>query len=385
MDTMVLSLAHGTYKVADPKRLTPYFEPVDSNNTNERISFLREQRGYKKYIQNPSASYRDLGLVYPNLRIDERIRGYGYWCDLKVSFSCPKLIHGHSFEEVMDSDFPQIVKILTSRLLDMGIVVTDKAIREAVVHILHYSSNIMFPSEAEARIFLNRLSNTSLNSWFENNSKTFANNGHAARFHTDIFEIVFYLKYYDVLETANKSVGRKTTLQEKETAKRLRKEGKIPPVVRMEIRFNGTRPIRNHLKAALGIDKQYWTFEEVFDSLQSRKTQKFYWDGIINDPLNRMYLSTTSDADVCRRVLEKYKGETTKDISEAMGLYFFVKNLGVRGAKEMIILRQNRKAWYDKRKKIIAFAKGFVNQDESLLKLVTSVLENKPLQLGLPL
>jgi len=385
MDTIVLDIPEGSYKVTEPQRFTPYFKPFNSYDTSERIRFLQEFRGLRRYIQNPPASYRDQGLVYPNLRIDERVRGLNYSCGLKVTFSCPKLIWGHSFEEVMDSHFSQIVEVLIKRLSDMGIVVSEKAIREAVVHTLHYSSNIMFPSEAEARMFLKRLSNTTLKAWFENNTKTFSNNGHAVRFHTDIFEIVFYLKYYDVLETGNKSVGRKTTLQEKETAKRLLKEGKIPPVVRMEIRFNGTRPIRTHLKAALGIDKQYWTFQEVFDSLQSRKTQKYYWDQIISDPVNKAYLCTTSDADICLKVLDKYRGVTTKDISEALGLFYFVKSLGVRGTKEIVTLRQNRKAWYDKRKKIINFVKRFVNQDENLLKIVTSVLENKPIQLGLPL
>ncbi len=385
MDSVVLQIAKGQYKITDYKRFTPYFEPFDPNNTNERVRFLQEHKGIKKYIQNPLASYRDAGIVYPNLRIDERIRNYAYICDLKVSFSCPKLIWGHSFEEVMDSHFDQIVKVLKARLADMGVEVSETAIRTAIVQTLHYCANIMFPSEAEARMFLKRLSNTSLKAWFENNTKTFSNNGHAVRFHTDIFEIVFYLKYYDVLETGNKSVGRKTTLQEKETAKRLLKEGKIPPVVRMEIRFNGIRPIRTHLKAALGIDKQFWTFQEIFDSLQSRKTQKYYWDQIISDPVNKAYLCTTSDEDICLKVLDKYKGVSTKDISEALGLFYFVKNLGVRGTKEIVILRQNRKAWYDKRKKIISFAKRFVSQDENLLKIVTSVLEDKPIQLGLPL
>lgn len=385
MDSVVLSIAEGQYKVTDYKRFTPYFEPFDQNNTNERIRFLQEHRGLKKYTQNPLASYRDAGIVYPNLRIDERMRNYAYTCDLKVSFSCPKLIWGHSFEEVMDSHFGQIIEVLKVKLADMGIEVSEVVLRNAIVQTLHYCSNILFPSLEEAQMFLNRLSRVSLKAWFENNTKTFSNDGHAVRFHTDIFEIVFYLKYYDVLEKGNRSVGRKTTLQEKETAKRLLKEGKIPPIVRMEIRFNGTRSIRNHLKAALGIDKQYWTFQEVFDSLQSRKTQKYYWDQILSNPINKAYLCTTSDEDICRKVLDKYKGVTTKDISEALGLFYFVKNLGVKGTKEIIILRQNRKAWYDKRKKIINFAKRFVNQDENLLKIVTSVLENKPIQLGLPL
>ena len=384
-DTITLSIPFGSYTVNDSRKFKPYFAPFNQYDTSERIRFLQEHRGLRKYLQNPQASYRDQGIVYPNLRIDERMRGMIYTCDLKVTFSCPKLIWGHSFEEVTDGHFSLIVEMLMKRLVDMGISVTEEAIKSAIVHTLHYCANIQFPSEEDARMFLNRLSNTSLKAWFENNTKTFANNGNAVRFHTDIFEIVFYLKYYDALEKGNRSVGRKTTLQEKQTVKRLLKEGSIPPVVRMEIRFNGTRSVRNHLKTALGIESRYWTFKDAYDSLKSRTTQRYYWNQIIDDPLNNTYLSTVSDQDLCEKVLEKFPNETIKDISESLGLFYITKSLGVSRIKAITILRQNRKAWYDKRKKIISFSRRFIQQDETLIKIVTSVLENKPLQLDLPI
>lgn len=385
IDTVVLSVPQGNYTILDPKKFNPYFSPFNPYDTDERIRFLQEHKGYRKYIQNPLAMYREQGIVYPNLRIDERMRGSAYSCDLKITFSCPKLLWGHSFEEITDSYFSQIVETVVSRLKDMGIVVINDTVQNVTVQTLHYCSNIMFPSEEDARMFLTQLSKTSLNAWFENNDKNFCNDGRAVRFHTDIFEIVFYLKYYDVLEKKNRSIGRHTTLQEKETAKRLLKEGRIPPVVRMEVRCNGTRSIRTHLNAALGIKKQYWTFQEVFNSSQSRKMQKYYWDKIVNDPLNRTYLSTVLDEDICEKVLGKYTDETIKEISEALGLFYLTKSLGVKRIKAITLLRQNRKAWYDKRKKIIAFSKRFIKQDETIIQIVTSVLENKPLQLGLPL
>jgi len=382
---MVLLLHADNYRVNNPQKFNPSFDPLNSYTTSNRIVFLSEYKGLRKYIQNPTSSLRDKGLVYPNLRIDERMRGSAYSCDLKVSFSCPKILWGHSFEEVTDSYFPQIVETLAKRLLDMDVIVTSEAISNAIVHTLHYCANISFPSEADARLFLTRLNKTSIGSWFENNTKIYSNNGHAVRFHTDIFEIVFYLKYYDALETSNKSVGRKTTLQEKETAKRLLSEGKIPPVIRMEIRLNGTRSVRTHLLATTGVERQYWTFQEVFNSVQSRSVQRYYWDKIIGDPINYAYLSTTLDEDICQKVLEKYKGERLKYIAEAMGLFYFLKSMGTKGTRDAVVLRQSRKTWYEKRKKIIGFARRFTKPDTSLIDIVTKVLESKPIQLGLPI
>ena len=381
-----MSFSQGNYKIADPRRFTPYFDPFDPYDTDERIRFLQEYKGYKAYIQNPSPEYRKQGIVYPNLRIDENFRRGGiYTCDLKASISFPKMLWGHSFEEVMDGHYPFGVDLLIQRLKDMDVIVTKEAVFNAIGQTVNYCANILFHSEAEARMFLGRMSRASLGEWFENNARTFSNDGNAVRFRTDIFEIVFYLKYYDVLEKGNRAVSKRTTPQEKEIVNRLLKEGKIPPVVRMEVRCNGSRSIRTHLRAALGIDKQYWTFQELFDTANSRGVLRYYWHKIIDDPLNRAVLSTTLDEDTCQRVLGKYEGEKLRYISEGMGLFYFLKSLGVKGTREVVVLKQSRKTWYEKRKKIISFAKRFTKPDETLMNIVTKVLENKPIQLGLPL
>ncbi|GEM_PF-6795276 len=385
MDTVVLDIPNGSYQITEPRKFTPWFEPFDPYDTNERIRFLQEFKGHKRYIQNPPSEYRDKGQVHPNLAIDENIRRFKYTCNFRPSFSCPKLIWGHSIEEIQDSHKSLIVDTLVGRLSNMGVTVTKEAILTATVQTLHYCANIMFPNEADARLFLERLSKTSIGGWFENNTKTFSSDGHAVRFHTDIFEIIFYLKYYDILENRNRAISKRATLQEKEIAKRLLAEGKIPPVVRMEIRMNGTRSIQTHLRTALGVDKKYWTFEETLDSIRSRATLRYYWDKIIDDPLNHAILCDTSDKDICEKVIAKYSGVKFIQISEAMGLFYYLRSMGVKGTRSIIVLRQSRKTWYEKRKKIATFAKRFMKPDETLINIVTKVLENKPIQLRLPM
>src|SRR5258708_7905446 len=264
MDTIVLTIPVGHYEIIDRKKFKPFFDPINSSDYNERILFLLENRGLKKYIQNPSVTFRDQGIVYPNLTLEERFARKEYSCNLKISFSCPKILWGQSFDEPVDKNFSQLVYTLAMRLLDMGVSVSEEKIKTAIVQTLHYAVNIPFDSQETARMFLKRLSLTQMQAWFENNIKTFSNDGKAVRFHTKIFEIVFYLKYYDVLEAKGRSVGRHTTKQEKEIAKKLKKEGNVPPVVRIELRFNGKRSIRSHLKTTLGIDKSEWIFQEVF-------------------------------------------------------------------------------------------------------------------------
>lgn len=385
MDTVSITFTQRDYVLTDPRRFTPYFSPFDPYNTDERIRFLQEYKGHKRYTQNPSPEYRKQGTVYPNLRIDESFKRGIYRCDLKVSISFPKMLWGHSFEEVTDGHFSIGIDLLTQRLKDMGVIVTKNAAIQALGQTVNYCANILFSSEAEARMFLGRMSKASLGEWFENNARTYSNDGNAVRFRTDTFEIVFYLKYYDVLEKENRAVSPRTTPQEKEAVKRLLSEDKLPPVVRMEVRCNGSRSIRTHLRATLGIDKQSWTFQELFNTGNSRRVLLYYWRKIIDDPLNHVVLTSVIDEDICLSVLGKYKEEKLRHIVEAMGLFYFLKSLGVKGTREVVVLKHSRKIWYDKRKKIISFAKSFTKPDEALINIVTKVLENKPRQLGLPL
>lgn len=385
-DTVVLQYLIRTYKIGNPERFKPFFHPIDPNDIAQRNHFLREHRGNRKYTLNPSKLYRDQGVVYPNLTIIERIdqRTGAYTCNLEVSISLPKLLWAHSFQETKDDDFSDVIFYIIKRLFELDITVTDQATRNSTVKTLHYCCNFMFPSMEEARIFLDRLSKCSLNKWFENSTKTFSNDGEAIRFHTNVFEIVFYLKYYDVLQKNARSMDRHKTLQEKEIARQALKADQIPPLVRMELRLNGTRSVRSHLKASLGMDKPRWTLEEVFSSSKSRNVLAYYWNKVVDDPLNKAYLSTTSDEDVCRRVHGKFKGEKIRLRSEALGLFYQLKNLGTKGLRNLIELEKKRKYWIDKRRKLIDFLNNFVKQDETLINFVTEVLGNKPTQLKLP-
>jgi len=385
MDTFVLVFQKGNYVITDPKRFKDYFYPINPNDKDQRIRFLQEQRGSRKYTQNPSLLYRNKGLVYPNLTIWERIRREKHICDLHASISIAKLLFGHSFGDVGNERKNESVDLLVNRLADMGIEVKKVNICNSWAQTIHYSTNIMFLSEEEARMFLERMYKCSLGEWFENNDKTFSNNGHAVRFHTDTFEIVFYLKYYDVLEKKNRSLDRHKTLQKQEIAEKAKKSGKIPPLVRMEIRMNGFRSIKTHFRAVFGIEKDRWTFDEVFDYIKNRKVLLYYWNKIIEKPENTIILSDWSNRDICLNVKEKYNNEKIKTIAEGMGLFYMLNSLGVKDLKAFVELRHNRQAWYRKRRMIASFAKQFTVPNKSLITTITRTLEKKSAQLHLPL
>lgn len=63
--------------------------------------------------------------------------------ELIVTFSVPKILFNTNLFEVTEQDFPKIVKQLQSKLLDMGISVSEKSIEEAKIYSLHVGKNII--------------------------------------------------------------------------------------------------------------------------------------------------------------------------------------------------------------------------------------------------
>jgi len=257
--------------------------------------------------------------------------------------------------------------------------IKEDQLATAHVQTLHYAKNIRFKNLNEAKIFLERLSKVSYTGWHDNNVKSYSGDGKAVRFHTSTYEIIFYLKYADLLQKGTRSVDRNKTLQEIQLAKEFKKNKEIPAIVRIEIRYNGIRSISSHLKASTQIDSPYWKFKEVFSSKIASQVLNHFWQQLISDPFNYYLLCKTDYKDICMRVQESNKESKSKDINELLGFFFRLQTLGVKELKEDMLFRHNRQTWIRKKKLLTEFAKQFVKTDESLIETVTSALNDNPI------
>jgi hypothetical protein len=360
IDTITLSLPKGAYKILSPDDFKPSFEPINYLDNEQVSEFHRVNKGGKEYNHLLDLSSRQRGKVYPNLTIFEfyKRRKEEYFCELKITFSCPKLLWGQSFNEVKNKDFPKIINILTSRLKDIAVIVSPSTLQTATVTRVDYCRNTKYSSMAHARAFLDRLRKCSFPK-METDLTRYANNGRAVRFHSDLFETIFYLKYYDLLEPLKRSVDRRRTPGEIAKAKQLQKKKVIPPVIRMETRFIGRTSVNSHLDSALGITKGNWTFQEIFKEVYSKRTRKYYWDKITSDPRNYLILTHPSDEDVCRKVLEEFKTQRPKGIFEGLGLFYVLKTLGVTEMKTIFTEQWDESTWFAKRNIIAEFAANY--------------------------
>ena len=383
MDTIVIVLNRSQYKVADITKFKPHFKPINAMDTNQRIQFANEYKCQRSYKQNPSVELRRNGTIYPFLTIYERLRRIDHQCDLHISVSLPKLLYGHSFQNVYKDNAEQILGTLVKRLADMGIATTKTNLRNGHINTVHFAENILMPTEQHLRMFLSRMSQADIGAWFEKNDRHYSNDGHAVRFHSDIFQIVFYMKYYDLFLAKSRSIDKKRSKQEVDIAIKLKTENRIPPVLRMEVRFAGVRSVTSHFEAVLGINKKRWLFADVLDQNLGLKFLVYYFNKIKEDELNFSLLSTFSNEDICRIVLEKYKEIDFSLVTEALGMFFLLHTLGVKDLREFVKLRKSHATWYRKRRKLVEFIHRYVKPNSEIIDIVLKGLKADSKQLKL--
>ena len=384
IDTTVLVLPITNNLILKPDRFKDTFRPINPDSQTQRYDFMATHKGYRKYTQNMSSSYRSLeGIVYPNLTIHERLNGVNgkYTCNLHVDCSLPHILHGQSYDELSNDDLDNIVNILNSRLRDMGILTTEEDLLNANVQTLHYCINIRLNSNAEVTNAIKKLSQLNVDSRLENNVRIYSNDGMACRFRSDVFEAVFYTKYYDILEPKGRKVSKHVSLQEKEMGQKMKQEGIIPPVLRYELRMNGTRSIRRRMRQYAGIDKVQWTLAEVFNKDISKKVLFGYWQKLLSYKGNKEYLSTILPEETSFRVLEEFG--VKKNTLEAYALYRIMLDIGPKQLKKQIINQSGRKQWYSKIGKVVKFADKYANSNNNLVSKISNAISGVDQQLNL--
>lgn len=387
LDTTGFSIPYGKYTIVDTSAFRPTFKKIDPKDPYQIQQFLQDKKGLQKYILNPKAEYKQQGLVYPNISIYETYKNTsGYQCNLKPHISIPKMLFGHSVEEVNNSYYQESVSTLRSRLKDMGVWVYEHAIHEAEMTMLHYCMNILMQSEADAKRLLTAMSKMTLGERYENHSRDYTNKGKAVRFHTKTFEFITYLKYYDFLGTGLDRIDKKATVQEKEIARKLWEKNKIPPLIRIEIRYNGKPTIRKHLRTILGVDKPTWTFKEIFDEEISRKVIQYYWHKLIDNPLNKLMLMEISEQDIYRKLRNSFTDTPQRIIDNTLGMYKRLQAQGTADYKDELLKTYSRSKWYKDQKRITQFLEdNDLISNSDLFEFMECAITQKPLQLGLPI
>jgi hypothetical protein len=267
IDTIVITLSKSQFHITHPDKFTPAAHwALDPQIKNTLIVSK----------QNPTKKELLFGIYKPKLTLAYRSSVLtGIHLQLRIELSLPKLIFGNNFNELQYKDFKGIITKLHKALKEMGIETTQEALAQAPVLAIHYSKNIKLTDGSTPYLYIQKLKEASMRLSIDVNQTDYRNEGHAYKWHTDAYEIVFYDKIRDL----EKAKAQPKRALEKDNSLQLHLLQKFQKrhmleILRMEVRLNRRETMRKLFKK-LGI-KTDLTFKKLFKPAISKKVLLYY-------------------------------------------------------------------------------------------------------------
>ena len=239
-------------------------------------------KGVLVAYNNPSSSYKKLGIYQPRLTYTERPRGYNIKArELGIEFSAPKLLYSNNFTELKDADFNTLIEQLKEVLRKTyNIWVFPHQLASAQVGKVDYSKNIVFKDLTPVSTITEILKKADVSRSYDVQHTNFKNGGHVYHIHTNCLDIAFYDKVADLRQTkiSEKRSHEKGGYIQLSLLDQIEKQ-KTVSVARFEIRLNGLVKIRKELKA-IGMDASNLQFNNLFKTEVSRKILLRHWNNI---------------------------------------------------------------------------------------------------------
>jgi hypothetical protein len=322
--------------------LIPIHDVILMDESNEDIpnwDLQAKTEYYKKYIRNPSRRQRNGGKYFPRLTLYER--RFGQMPNIKIEFSAPKLIYYNNLQELVDSDFEQVILTLQERLKMMGVHVFKKYLENANVSSIHYSKNILLENGYTSSYIISQLSKIDLRKSFDFARARYINDGQSLCAHTSSHEMVLYDKIADLKKSNKRAIDRdQTTYQTK-----LFDGVKDSEVLRFEIRLNRKQKLKSVL-LKLGHDKEI-IFNHLFDEEISKKVVMHYWKTIIKSNNLGLFTIDVSTKDLLQSVYHSRQGMKAKQAIYLTGLVLLAKDAnGSRELRSIVESKKNTRSWY---------------------------------------
>jgi len=246
---------------------------------------LDATKGVFVAYNNPSSSYKKLGIYQPRLTYTERPRGnYQKVYELAIEFSSPKLLYSNNFTELKDTDFDAVVVKLAEVLRDTyGVWLFPHIIAKARVGKIDYSKNIVFDDRTPVSTITEILRKADISRRYDLQHTNFKNGGHVYHIHFNSLDIAFYDKVADLRQTkvSEKRSYEKSGYTQLSMLDELEKQ-KTVSVARFEVRINGVAKLRKELEA-IGVDSTDLSFRSLFSTEISRKVLLRHWKNIFDE------------------------------------------------------------------------------------------------------
>lgn len=265
IDTIVLAIRHPYFTISIDKLKKLFWK----SPLKENLLWIWVPKGLNDY-----------GRYMPQIRIIRN--GYGKYIELKMELSLSKLLYGHNFYELTDSDFTQILLEIQKTLALLCIEVSIKAIRKAIVKKIHFSKNIPLSHWSYCHLVISEFAKTFFNIGLDGSDIEYKNGGVAYKQHCNSYEMVMYdkIKEIDISWISPKRAMEEYLPHEKKL--RIEEINKDISVVRFELRFNDMKTMQG-MFAKAGSRISSFAFENLFKIKRSKTILNYYWDNVIAD------------------------------------------------------------------------------------------------------
>lgn len=287
--------------------------------------YIAQIHWVRKCVQNPTKEDELRGIYKPRLTFLRRWNGTEWVFTLKIEFSIPKLLFGNNFDELSDDDFKKVVKVLSNKLLDMGIQVLEGKLEQSVVSTIHYWKNIVLDDFTSVSRILSLVAKTNISERFDTGDVDYINGWKLLRFHTKSFQIVLYDKIADLNKSEDRAVEKdmrrinyQISLFQDMQKKEVQQKNKAFEVLRIEIRFMNKTKLKTLFRTLNIPFEDVFTFESAFRMNNARKIIEHHWNLIVID-LMTLEFTEMKPIDRMNLIFRKASNKTpTKTLAVAM-------------------------------------------------------------------
>jgi len=341
IDTIALTLPEGSFTILNHDRFSPNTENLF------RPPFIKVTgRAPFKAVNNPTKQDREKHGYLPRITLYKAVRTGGFPIFLIVEFSIPKLLYGNNFDEVDESDFGEVCWKLKKSLLIMGVEIKESdIISEAQVSTIHYSKNIILTDYSIPYSYTKEISKINVNHLQDINQTDYRNEGHAFKYRSNDFEVIFYDKLIDLMRAkiSEKRAIEPDNYGQLNLLDELKRKDPFE-VLRMEVRIGSRRKLKQILQ------KHSLTHvERNFKELFSREISQKILLSNLNDIETAYPKVLRSDTETISEFMTNIQVNNPdlkfKAVLEFTGAYAVLKEYGVREFRKLTQRHKNHN-WY---------------------------------------
>lgn len=330
LDTIILTIPHGQYKIIDHNRFHPSTE-----------NLLKPGFYFTKFVNNPTTADKLKENYLPRLTVEKRPTKNGIIIPLKIEFSAPKLIFGNNLEELEDKNFEDVINALSKKLTLMGVLIPPSTLTNGSVSGFHPSKNIILTKGYTATGLIKELAKVNLTKKLDLTKTTFRNDGHSLQLYSASHSVVAYDKVSDLTKSESRAIDKDQTANQLSLFNWIQEQKRSTEILRLEIRLSKKVKL-NSVLVNLGHSKNP-TFQQIFNQKLCQKILKSYWKEYF-EPNQFIFDMVSNPLSILKSITKNPKIKA-KEAIYLTGLKLLAKDEGIRPIRQVIERRNGIRAW----------------------------------------